>query len=339
MIRLTPAFAVMALLGAATVPLGAQSELSSFPTDGQPPIGVLAARMATRGSWTLSYRYRRAYLGGNRNGTAEVTPHNVLASFLFAPLDLTATTHTPALAFAPSERLTLTASVDLRQLSMDHVTRQNRNFTAASSGLGDATLGALFALMNGGTTRAHLSAQISIPTGSIEKTGTHPLSETTAQQPYVLQLGSGTVDLTPGVTVTGTAYAVAWGLQADATVRVGANNRGYQLGNAVETTAWVVAQPLTGFTVSGRLLARHWSKITGHDAVYPDRTLSPAVREETSGGTRVDLPLGLSYIFRKGPLMGHRLAAEWHIPLHQDLNGPQLETDWVLTVGWEKSVR
>jgi hypothetical protein len=31
----------------------------------------------------------------------------------------------------------------------------------------------------------------------------------------------------------------------------------------------------------------------------------------------------------------HRLAAELMVPVYQDLDGPQLETDWNLTVGWQ----
>ncbi len=48
-------------------------------------------------------------------------------------------------------------------------------------------------------------------------------------------------------------------------------------------------------------------------------------------------PRGLNLYFPSGALKGHRLAAEWHIPVYQSLNGPQLETDRVLTVGWQKS--
>ncbi len=38
-----------------------------------------------------------------------------------------------------------------------------------------------------------------------------------------------------------------------------------------------------------------------------------------------------------GILKGHRVAAEFHLPVRQSLNGPQPETDWILTVGWQKS--
>lgn len=65
--------------------------------------------------------------------------------------------------------------------------------------------------------------------------------------------------------------------------------------------------------------------------------MAPTVREALRGGTRLDLPLGLNILFPGGALKGHRIAAEWHIPLYQNLNGPQIETDWLVTVGWQKS--
>ncbi|MCE2421999.1 MAG: hypothetical protein J4G03_01570 [Gemmatimonadetes bacterium] len=43
-------------------------------------------------------------------------------------------------------------------------------------------------------------------------------------------------------------------------------------------------------------------------------------------------------MFTDGALRGHRIAAEWHVPVYQNLNGPQLETDWVLTIGWQKAL-
>jgi len=67
--------------------------------------------------------------------------------------------------------------------------------------------------------------------------------------------------------------------------------------------------------------------------------MAPTVREELRGGTRVGIPLGLNLYFPSGALKGHRIAAEWHIPVYQTLNGPQLETDWVLTLGWQKSFK
>jgi hypothetical protein len=65
--------------------------------------------------------------------------------------------------------------------------------------------------------------------------------------------------------------------------------------------------------------------------------MNPAIREDVRGGTRVDVPLGFNYFFNGGPLKGHRLGAEWTIPVYHDLHGPQLGSNWGLTIGWQKS--
>jgi len=63
----------------------------------------------------------------------------------------------------------------------------------------------------------------------------------------------------------------------------------------------------------------------------------PTLRPEIRGGNRVDVPLGLNYYIPTGALAGHRIAVEMSLPVFQNLSGPQLETDWILTLGWQKS--
>ena len=40
---------------------------------------------------------------------------------------------------------------------------------------------------------------------------------------------------------------------------------------------------------------------------------------------------------QSGGLRGHRLAAEVTVPLHQDLNGPQLSREIAFTLGYQKA--
>jgi len=49
-------------------------------------------------------------------------------------------------------------------------------------------------------------------------------------------------------------------------------------------------------------------------------------------GKRADLSLGLNV---KVPGTGHRFAIEVGKPVWQDLDGPQLETDMIITAGWQ----
>ena len=52
------------------------------------------------------------------------------------------------------------------------------------------------------------------------------------------------------------------------------------------------------------------------------------------GLERLEVGVGLNMLL---PDSHHRLALEATVPVYQDLNGPQLETDWQLTLGWQFS--
>ena len=43
----------------------------------------------------------------------------------------------------------------------------------------------------------------------------------------------------------------------------------------------------------------------------------------------------LTLVGQSGALTGRRLAVELSLPLLRDLNGPQMETDWSITAGWQ----
>ena len=55
------------------------------------------------------------------------------------------------------------------------------------------------------------------------------------------------------------------------------------------------------------------------------------------GGERLDAILGVNLLGNTAALKGHRLALDVRLPLWQDLNGYQLETDYVVTLGWQKA--
>ena len=56
------------------------------------------------------------------------------------------------------------------------------------------------------------------------------------------------------------------------------------------------------------------------------------------GGDRADLLLGVNLAGQKGVTCGHRVAAEFGVPFFQQLNGPQMETDYTFTFGWQKTL-
>ena len=44
--------------------------------------------------------------------------------------------------------------------------------------------------------------------------------------------------------------------------------------------------------------------------------------------------MGLNFYVPHGVLKGNRLSIEGGMPVYQSLAGPNLKTDWLITVGW-----
>jgi hypothetical protein len=58
--------------------------------------------------------------------------------------------------------------------------------------------------------------------------------------------------------------------------------------------------------------------------------MAAAADPDTQGGSRVDLALGLN-LWHTGN--GARFAIEAGVPVYQNLDGPQLGTEWFMTTG------
>ena len=327
----------LALLTA--VPAQAQYEWTSSRPDGHAPIGVMGDHTHAAGEFMLSYRFMHMAMDGNRTDTEEVSSDQVLENFMVSPLNMPMDMHMVGVMFAPTDRVTLMLMGNYISQSMDHVTRMGGMFTTESSGLGDTNLEAMVGIKREGATRVHLNLGLSLPTGSTEQQDVTPASNgNEVQLPYPMQLGSGTVDLRPGITYLGMSEGFSWGAQARWDLPLGENDRNWAPGSSFMGTTWVAARLNDLFSISGRVAYHSWADVQGEDdPAFMNPMMVPTVRRDLRGGTRVDVPLGLNFSLPGEALAGHRLLAEVNLPVYQRLDGPQLETDWMLTLGWQKS--
>jgi len=113
------------------------------------------------------------------------------------------------------------------------------------------------------------------------------------------------------------------------------NDEGYALGDVLEATGWLAYEPAPWVSLSGRLKARSVAQIEGNDIAVraPVQTADPA----NHGGETIEALFGLNLAGSDGWTKGQRFAAEIGLPLHRDLNGPQLETDVTFTLGWQRA--
>ncbi|MEM7765931.1 MAG: transporter [Pseudomonadota bacterium] len=330
----------------------------TYATD-HAPIGVMADHRHEKSEWMVSYRYMYMDMDGNRDGTDGLSPEQVTeAPNRFAnppmmppnlrvvPVTMPMQMHMVGGMYGWTDRVTLVAMGMYVTKEMDHITFQGPMgttrlgaFTTEVSGLGDTSVGAIFGLDDGSDEhrQVNISLVVSLPTGSIDETdtvltpmGTMP----TLRLPYAMQLGSGTVDLKPAV--TGRTRLGSWsvGGQAMAVIRTGENDEGYTLGDVFEGTAWLGYEFTPSVSLSGRLKATSTGQIDGIDPqiMAPVQTADP----DNYGGETAEFLAGVNWAGQSGLLKGHRLAAEVGLPLYRNLNGPQMETDLTLTLGWQK---
>lgn len=149
-----------------------------------------------------------------------------------------------------------------------------------------------------------------------------------------MQLGSGTFDAMPGLTYLGQSEDWSWGGQGIGTIRLGRNSAEYSLGDRLDVTAWGARKWSDWLSTSLRVSGHFWSNIDGADPEL-NPAMIPTADPDRRAGERVDLGLGVNLYCRKGALAGHRFAFEFEVPVFQDLDGPQLETDWLFTLGWQ----
>ena len=300
--------------------------------DGHAPIGVMGDHLMREGEIMLSYRFMSMEMDGNRNGTDRVsTP---LPDYMVSPLSMTMDMHMLGAMYAPSDKLTLMLMLPFTSISMDHIRHMGSlDFTTESSGVGDVKLGATYGLFARPGSDFLFNIIVSVPTGSIDERDDIPTMPTPsyAHLPYPMQLGSGTWDLTPGLTYVQTYDSWSWGAQGLYTFRTGENDNGYSLGNKLDATAWLAKKVAKSTSLSFRLKVLDWDNIDGSDDKLLPMPTVPTKDTDKRGGTRVDAMLGVNFV--PWGLTSLRLAAEAGVPVYQKLDGPQLETDLVFTLG------
>ena len=333
--------------------------------DDHAPIGVMADHAHKKGEVMVSFRYMHMDMAGNRIGTDPVSPDTIVTTvpnrFAGAPMQPPTLRIVPTAMrtdmymlgamYAPSDTVTLMAMGQYLEKEMDHLTYMGGmgtttrgTFQTNPKAFGDTKLAALFPLIGipkpGAAAADELTfkAGVSLPTGSTDETAAilTPMGGTpTVRVPYMMQAGTGTWDLEPALTYKGRRGAIGFGAQVAASIRLDRNKWGYAFGDNYSGTAWLSYRAAQWISLSARAKAQTTGRIEGIDVkiMGPVQTANPLFQ----GGERFDLIGGINLVGTHGPLAGHRLGIELGAPIHQDLNGPQMEGDWMLTVGWQKA--
>ena len=328
---------------------------SQVRADDHAPISIMGDHYHEAGEFMISYRYMPMTMKESQLGTSKISS-DLIASTIpnrfssmegqpptlrIVPTEMTMNMHMLGAMFAPTDWLTLMVMINKLENEMSHLTYKGMmgttvrgSFTTQTSGIGDTKLSSLIRVRETQSDRLHITAGISLPTGELDQTATilNPMGmNPTIRAPYGMQLGSGTTDVIGGLTYSRFYDSWSWGGQWLSTIRTDTNDEGYTLGDEHRINGWYSRSFASNFSWSTRLEYFDRAKIQGMDSniMGPVQTADP----DNYGAKIISIGLGLNFAMGNG----HRIGLEYLVPIHQDLEGPQLKLENQMTLGYQFS--
>lgn len=234
--------------------------------------------------------------------------------------------------------ITLRGQIPLVHQSTDHISviPGYDEFNISSNGLGDIVFLADTVLSKTMNSVWRIGGGISFPTGSVDEEGDTPRAPGNQQLPYTMQLGSGTWDFPILVSYQKYEERFTWGLEGQARIRIGKNDRDYRLGNTYSVGSW--AERSLGDNIVLGIRANYLSrgKIRGNG----DQALNvpvpgfpfpaPVVDPNAFGGDQID-----ASVYLTGKVADNlQIRIRYEMPVWLDLNGPQSALDHTLGINF-----
>lgn len=304
---------------------------SSSRPDGHAPISVMGDHYHGNGEWMVSYRFMPMWMDGNLKGNKSVNQEKIFENYMAAPERMNMQMHMLGVMYAPSDQVTLMLMGNYLSNEMELQSKHGMNFTTSSDGLGDLQLSALLKLLNKNRQSLHAMVGASIPSGSIDERDNTPMKDD-AHLAYPMQLGSGSIDPSIGVTYLGQGDQFSWGVQSSYLMRTGENSDDYQLGNQWTANGWTAVKITEYLSASGRMSFRTSEEITGADEEMMPMMM-PLFDTRNSGRDQLDAGIGINTYLPEGSLKDLRVGAELSIPFSQQVEGIQMESTSTLTMG------
>jgi len=328
-------------------------EILQMPLD-MNTVNIQESHIHKKDEWMLGYRYMYMDMQGLQAGTNRLSSDDILQNYQIAPTHMSMEMHMFSLMYAPTDDITLMAMLPYKSHRMTMLMKpmnmntgmasssnmansENQSFSTHSEGLGDLKI-----MANGVLYRSRwdkhivsLKGGLSLPVGSINKRDDTPMMANMVL-PYSMQLGSGTTDFLTGVSYTGLSRDWSWGTQLLGRLHTGRNRNHYRLGDKLDTSIWLSRIWKSWISSSMRFEGEWWESIHGSN---PDsdamKMMSPMANATLTGGSRVNMLLSTELYAPQGMLKGQHLGIEVGFPLYQSLKGPQMTTDWTVSMGWQ----
>jgi hypothetical protein len=347
-------------------PASAYIGLCCAKCGGNMPMNILGGGIPETHEFRFKISPMYMRMDGLRDGTDNVHPGDILGmpimnglptgKYMAAPTDMDMTMLNVSAGYSFSDRFFAGAmfmykdnEMDMQFSPMMQTMTGTDGFTMESDGISDTMLMGKYRLFADDplipTSQVSLFFGLSLPTGSIdEKNDNHPLTFRQKELlPYGMQLGSGTYDPSIGLLYQGSASPWWWGVNGVYTARLYDNKRDYRLGDEFRLDGYAMYQFKPNWLVQAQLNGEYKGEIDGTMDQFKDgrsghvmqgNSISPAATPlwdtDNYGGTRLFATLGVQW--QPAPL--HVVDLNFGVPLYQDLNGPQLKSDYRVMLSW-----
>ncbi len=319
------------------------------------PAGLMFSHMINQqDGLMIGYRFKHGRRSGETlNGSDSVNDLSVVRSACdpaipcryiqsYMEMDM----HMVNLMYAPIEGLNLmlmpqwmSMDMNLRELQgrPDPVEGEHEHSGIAgheTGGVGDTIFAALLKLWTHPNHELHLGLGFSAPTGDVEQEFRRIARQDGGIVHFGMQLGSGTWDFLPSLTYNGQYQDWFWGAQVQANLRMEHRNKsGYRLGDQLQTSLW------GGYQLTDWLSATLRSQYSVEGSIKGDfntdnARIGPMDFPANYGGRFWDIGLGVQASLPDHFLKGHTFRFEWLQPVHDDMNGYQIERDHTLIASW-----
>ena len=314
------------------------------------PIGAMGDHYHRKGEFMASIRFMKMDMGENAIGSRGISDQEIIElpnpfSMSGMPAKLSVVPENMVMdmvmiggMYAPSDNLTWMGMIMLKDKSMDLTTYKgmmNRDqlgkFSSGSSDLSNIALSALLRIQETQTTRLHAQIGIEKSTGENSKMGSvlTPMNDKKEMiMPYGMQIGDDSVSLLSALTYTKTYDLWKIGYQVNSKRSIQKDS--WSFGNKLEFNIWTQRDFSKVAAWSLRMKYQKTDPIDGRNVLIssPVQTANP----RNYGGKDFSLGFGINYNLRLGSV-----GLEFFKPIKQNLNGPQMKTNWTAQMGYHLS--
>lgn len=307
------------------------------------PAGIMLGHEHPKGVWKISYRYMNMMMDGILSGTKKVDDNFVFNKYIMSPQNMRMDMHMVMAMYGITNRLSLMAMFNYNFSSMkmnmlpgtthNHSSTSGDNsneMSAQTSGLGDTKLYAVYSAIDRGVHHVLLNVGVNIPTGSIQMKGaSDDLMYPSQRLPYMMQMGSGTIDFMPGITYLLTRNKSSFSTQITSVLRPFYNSLNYGLSNEYAVNIWGAYKWLPWVSSSVRMEGTSLGTIAGKDPLL-FAGMEPSANALNYGGKNMSGFAGLNFYF----LRKNKISLEYGMPLYQNVNGVQMQQKSSIYAGW-----